>query len=156
MPSAIKNTEALKWSDTILFCLSDKLVGKLDVVGSKRSVSNMFFFSWTIMVSLSSPMPVSIPFCSDGFSLASPFNRLSLEPSQKNSLNTIFHISTSFPFPFLQYISVVGPQGPELPVGPQKTSSIPSSRTSVMPSDCHIFLDSSSLGTAEDPSNTVT
>src|SRR3990167_9382599 len=62
----------------------------------------------------------------------------------------------SLPSAFLQYSSVVGPQGPDDPVGPQKTSSIPSSRISFTPSSRHISRDSSSFGTFALPSKMVT
>src|SRR3989344_1779058 len=68
----------------------------------------------------------------------------------------MFHTSISWPYTFLQYISVVGPHGPSEPVGPQNTFSIVSSRTSCIPSSDQIFFDSSSFGTSLDPSKIVT
>src|SRR3989344_1832225 len=62
------------------------------------------------MANLSKPIPVSTP----GIPNFSSFLFL----SQKNSLKTIFHISMP-----PTYISVVGPQGPSSPVGPQKLST---------------------------------
>ena len=141
------------------FCLSDNSTGKSSMNGAKRSVSKMVPVFCAIMERRSSPMPVSTPgVCIlSSFLPDAPLNSSSREPGKKNSLNTMFQISTSFPRPFLQYISVVGPQGPSLPVGPQKLSARPCLLTVILEStDFQIFSDSSSAGTIPSPAKTET